>query len=149
MIMNLNDVLMRQNFFVNLALKNGSKELSKELKFKIINNRTKLNKYRQEFEEFIKESIEELKTDEYKTLADKQEKTDKEQEEFKALSNKIQTEVDEFINNVLSEEKDFNLKFTEEELSDIIDVNSGIDATVNGIKIKSEDFLEQIYIMFS
>ena len=34
--MNLNDVLMRQSFFVNLALKNGSKELSKELKFKII-----------------------------------------------------------------------------------------------------------------
>ena len=66
--MNLNDVLMRQSFFVNLALKNGSKELSKELKFKIINNRTKLNKYRKEFEEFIQESIEEFKTDEYKEL---------------------------------------------------------------------------------
>ena len=60
-----------------------------------------------------------------------------------------QREVDGFINKVLSEEKDFELKFTDEELSELIDVNSGIDASVNGVKLKSEDFLEQVYIMFS
>ena len=43
----------------------------------------------------------------------------------------------------------FELKFTDEELSELIDVNSGIDASVNGVKLKSEDFLEQVYIMFS
>ena len=147
--MNLNDVLMMQSFFVNLALKNGSKELSKELKFKIINNRTKLNKYRKEFEEFIQESIEEFKTDEYKELSAKEDKTEKESEELKGMTNKLQSEVDGFINKVLSEEKDFELKFTDEELSELIDINSGIDATVNGVKLKTEDFLEQVYIMFS
>ena len=147
--MNLNDVLMRQSFFINLALKNGDKELSKELKFKIINNRTKLNKYRKEFEEFIQESIEEFKTEEYKELSAKENKTEKELDELKDMTNKIQSEIDGFINKVLSEEKDFELKFTDEELSELIDVNSGIEASVNGVKLKSEDFLEQVYIMFS
>ena len=147
--MNLNDVLMRQSFFINLALKNGSKELSKELKFKIINNRTKLNKYRKEFEEFIQESIKEFKTEEYKELSAKENKTEKELEDLKDMTSKLQNEVDGFVNKVLSEEKDFDLKFTDEELSELIDINSGIDATVNGVKLKTEDFLEQVYIMFS
>ena len=40
-------------------------------------------------------------------------------------------------------------KLTDEELSQLIDINRGIDATVNGVKLKTEDLLEQVYIMFS
>ena len=108
-----------------------------------------LNYLNKEFEEFIQESIEEFKTDEYKELSAKEDKTEKESEELKGMTNKLQSEVDGFINKVLSEEKDFELKFTDEELSELIDINSGIDATVNGVKLKTEDFLEQVYIMFS
>ena len=82
-------------------------------------------------------------------MSAKENKTEKELEDLKDMTSKLQNEVDGFVNKVLSEEKDFDLKFTDEELSELIDINSGIDATVNGVKLKTEDFLEQVYIMFS
>ena len=50
MIMTLNDVLTRQNVFTKIMLKDGDKELSKELKVKIMRIRMAYAKIKKTFD---------------------------------------------------------------------------------------------------
>ena len=146
----LNEVLTRQNIISKIELKEGNKELSKELKVRIMRIRLAYNKVKKAFDEDVKEFVEQITTDEYKELAQKQNRTEEEEKRFNELTSKINSDYIEFINQKGLEEisETIDDKFTEDEYAEILDINSGNDVEINGNKIKAADFMEVFYEMF-
>lgn len=145
----LNDLLTKQNVFTKILLKDGDKELPKELKVKIMRIRMSYNKIKKNFDSEIQEFTEELITDEFKELNGKTERTAEEEVRFQELTAIFNSEYQEFIVQKGKEElKDVDDKITEEEYSDILEVNAGNDVEINGNKIPAADFMEIFYEMF-
>jgi uncharacterized protein YpuA (DUF1002 family) len=146
----LNDVLTKQNVITKLVLKDGDKELSKELKVKIMRIRMAYNKIKKAFDTEVQEFVEEIIPDELKKLNEIQNKTEQEQARALELTNSVNSEYQEFLIQKGKEEvKDIiDDSLTMDDYSDIIDINSGNDVEINGNKILAADFLEVIYELF-
>lgn len=146
----LNDLLTKQNVFTKLILVNGEKELSKELKVKIMRIRMAYAKVKKSFDEDVKEYTDTLLTDEYKTLANKENRTDEETVRYEEMTNSINSEYQEFLIQKGNEEIKLSVEdtFTVDEYSDILDVNSSNDVEINGNKISAVDFMEIVYDLF-
>ena len=146
----LNELLTRQNVITKIELKDGDKELSKELKVKVMRIRLAYNKVKKVFDEDVKEFVEQITTDEYRELAQKTDRNEDEEKRFNELTNKINSDYIEFINQKGLEEisETIDDKFTEDEYAEILDINSGNDVEINGNKIKAADFMEVFYEMF-
>ena len=146
----LNELLTRQNVITKIELKDGDKELSKELKVKVMRIRLADNKVKKAFDEDVKEFVEQITTDEYKELVQKTERNEEEEKRFNELTSKINSDYIEFINQKGLEEisETIDDKFTEDEYAEILDINSGNDVEINGNKIKAADFMEVFYEMF-
>lgn len=146
----LNDVLTKQNVITKLVLSDGSKELSKELKVKIMRIRMAYNKIKKNFDSEIQEFAEEIMTDEFKELNSKTDRNEVEEARYAELTNKINSEYQEMLiqkgNEEISEKIDDSL--TMADYSDIVDVNSNNDVEINGNKIPAADYLEIIYDLF-
>ena len=149
MSMTLNDVLTRQNVFTKIMLKDNDKELSKELKVKIMRIRMAYTKIKKNFDAEVQEFTEQLIPEELRILASK-ERTDVEEVRFIELSNKVNAEYQEFLiqkgNEEISDIIDDSL--TMDEYSDIVDINAGNDVEINGNQIPAVDFLEVICDLF-
>ena len=137
----LNELLTRQNVITKIELKDNDKELSKELKVKIMRIRLAYNKVKKAFDEDVKEFVEQITTDEYKELVQKTERNEEEEKRFNELTSKINSDYIEFINQKGLEE-------ISETIDDKLDINSGNDVEINGNKIKAADFMEVFYEMF-
>ena len=146
----LNELLTRQNVITKIELKDGEKELPKELKVKIMRIRLAYNKVKKAFDEDVKEFVEQITTDEYKELVQKPDRNEEEENRFNELTSKINSDYIEFINQKGLEEisETIDDKFTEDEYAEILDINSGNDVEINGNKIKAADFMEVFYEMF-
>ena len=146
----LNELLTRQNVITKIDLKDNDKELSKELKVKIMRIRLAYNKVKKAFDEDVKEFVEQITTDEYKELVQKTDRNEEEEKRFNELTSKINSDYIEFINQKGLEEisETIDDKFTEDEYAEILDINSGNDVEINGNKIKAADFMEVFYEMF-
>lgn len=146
----LNELLTRQNVITKIELKDGDKELPKELKVKVMRIRLAYNKVKKAFDEDVKEFVEQITTDEYKELVQKTERNEDEEKRFNELTSKINSDYIEFINQKGLEEisETIDDKFTEDEYAEILDINSGNDVEINGNKIKAADFMEIFYEMF-
>ena len=146
----LNEVLTRQNVITKIELKDNDKELSKELKVKIMRIRLAYNKVKKAFDEDVKEFVEQLTTDEYKELAQKQNRTEEEEKKYNELNTQINSDYIEFVNQKGLEEvkETFDDKLTDDEYAEILDVNSGNDVEINGVKIKAADLMEVFYELF-
>ena len=146
----LNELLTRQNVITKIELKDNDKELSKELKVKIMRIRLAYNKVKKAFDEDVKEFVEQITTDEYKELVQKTNRNEEEEKRFNELTSKINSDYIEFINQKGLEEisETIDDKFTEDEYAEILDINSGNDVEINGNKIKAADFMEVFYEMF-
>ena len=146
----LNEVLTRQNIISKIELKEGNKELSKELKVRIMRIRLAYNKVKKAFDEDVKEFVEQLTTDEYKELAQKQNRTEEEEKKYNELNTQINSDYIEFVNQKGLEEvkETFDDKLTDDEYAEILDVNSGNDVEINGVKIKAADLMEIFYELF-
>lgn len=146
----LNDVLTRQNVFTKIILKDGEKELSKELKVKVMRIRMAYTKVKKAFDAEVQEFTEELVPEELKNLNSKEERTEEENARMQELTNKVNSEYQEFLIQKGNEEVKDEIEdsFTMAEYSDIVDVNSGNDIEINGNKISAVDFLEIIYDLF-
>lgn len=146
----LNEVLNRQNIISKIELKEGNKELSKELKVRIMRIRLAYNKVKKAFDEDIKEFVEQITTDEYKELAQKQNRTEEEEKKYNELNTQINSDYIEFVNQKGLEEvkETFDDKLNEDEYAEILDVNSGNDVEINGVKIKAADLMEIFYELF-
>lgn len=146
----LNDVLTRQNVFTKIILKDGNKELSKELKVKIMRIRMAYTKIKKAFDAEVQEFTEELVPEELKELNSKTDRTEEENARIQELTDKVNSEYQEFLIQKGNEEiKDMpDDSLTMDEYSDILDINSGNDVEINGNKIPAVDFLEVIYDLF-
>ena len=146
----LNEVLTRQNIISKIELKEGNKELPKELKVKIMRIRLAYNKVKKAFDEDVKEFVEQITTDEYKELAQKQNRTEEEEKKYNELNTQINSDYIEFVNQKGFEEikETFDDKLNEDEYAEILDVNSGNDVEINGVKIKAADLMEVFYELF-
>lgn len=146
----LNEVLTKQNIISKIELKEGDKELPKELKVKIMRIRLAYNKVKKTFDEDVKEFVEQIATDEYKELAQKQNRTEEEEKQYNELNTQINSDYIEFVNQKGLEEvkETFDDKLTEDEYAEILDVNSGNDVEINGVKIKAADLMEIFYELF-
>jgi hypothetical protein len=145
----LNDLLTRQNVFTKIALKDGDKELPKELKVKVMRIRMAYTKVRKAFDAEVQEFMEELLTDEFKELNGKTDKTSEEEARLKELTSTINSEYNEYMIQKGQEEvKEIEDSLTMDEYSEILDVNSGNDVEINGNKISAVDFLEIVYDLF-
>ena len=125
----LNELLTRQNVITKIELKDGDKELSKELKVKVMRIRLAYNKVKKAFDEDVKEFVEQITTDEYKELVQKTDRNEDEEKRFNELTSKINSDYIEFINQKGLEEVSETIddKFTEDEYAEILDINSGND----------------------
>lgn len=149
MFMVLNDLLTKQNVITKLILKDGDKELPKELKVKIMRIRMAYAKIKKEFDSEVQSFSEELLTDEFKTLSSKAEKTSEEEVRMNELVTSINSEYQEFLNQKGKEEVNtVDDTLTLLEYSDILDVNAGNDVEINGNKIPAADFMEIVYDLF-
>ena len=146
----LNDVLTRQNVITKIILKDGDKELSKELKVKIMRIRMAYNKIKKHFDDDTKEFSNQIVSNELRELANKQDRTEEENSRFTELNNKANAEYTEnLIQKGLEEITDIpNDAITMEEYTDILDINSGNDVEINNVKIKAADFMEIVFELF-
>ena len=146
----LNDLLTKQNVFTKIILKDGDKELSKELKVKVMRIRMAYAKIKKNFDAEVQEFTDELVTDEFKELQSKTEKTPEEEARFTELTNSINSDYQEFLIQKGKEEVSISVDdtLTFEEYSDILDINSGNDVEINGNKVSAVDFLEVVYDLF-
>lgn len=150
MIMNLNELLTKQNVLTKLLLNDGEKELPKTLKVKIMRIRMAYAKVKKAFDDEVQEFTKELIPQELTDLNNKQNKTDADNIRITELTNKVNSEYQEFlIQKGLEEVSDMmDDSFTIDEYSDIVDVNSGNNVEINENTIKAADFLEIIYNLF-
>lgn len=148
--MTLNELLTKQNVITKIELKDGEKELPKELKVKIMRIRLAYNKVKKAFDEDLKEFVEQIATDEYKALANKSERTEEEEKAFNELNNKINSDYVEFVNQKGLEEisESIDDKLTEEDYAEILEVNAGNDVNINGNELKAADLMEAFYELF-
>lgn len=148
--MTLNDLLTKQNVFTKLILVNGEKELSKELKVKIMRIRMAYAKIKKNFDEEVKEFTEELLTDDFKALANSSERTPEEEDRYNTMSTTINSEYQEFLIQKGLEEVNLPVEdtLTIDEYTDILDINSGNDIEINGNKVTATDFMEIVYDLF-
>lgn len=148
--MTLNDVLTKQNVITKIILKDGDKELSKELKVKIMRIRMAYNKIKKQFDDDTQEFTNQIISDELRELANKSERTLEEEARFNELNDKTNSEYQEYlIQKGLEEVKDTpDDVITMEEYSDILDVNSGNDVEINGNSVKAADLMEIIFDLF-
>lgn len=148
--MTLNDVLTKQNVITKIILKDGDKELSKELKVKIMRIRMAYNKIKKQFDEDAKEFSNQIVSDELRELANKQDRTSEETERFNELNNKANSEYQEYLYQKGKEDIKDTIEdsFTMEEYSDILDVNSSNDVEINGNTIKAADLMEIVLDLF-
>lgn len=145
----LNDALLKHAVFTQITLKDNDKELSKELKVKIMRIRMMYNKIKNKFDSDIKEFMSELITDDLRDLATKQDRTPEEEKLFLEVSEKLDKEHNEFIKQKILEEvsvQDDSL--SQNEYEEIVDINSGNKVVINGNPISAEDFLELVYDLF-
>ena len=145
----LNDLLTRQTVFTKLILKDGDKELPKELKVKIMRIRMAYNKIKKAFESEVKEFMKELITDELRILSTKLDRTPEEEARFKELNDSINTEYQLYL--VQKGQESVNTiddSITIDEYADIVEVNAGNDIEINGVKMPVADFLEIVYELF-
>lgn len=148
--MTLNDVLTKQNVITKIILKDGDKELSKELKVKIMRIRMAYNKIKKQFDDDTQEFTNQILSDELRELANKSERTLEEEARFNELNDKTNSEYQEYlIQKGLEEVKDTpDDVITMEEYSDILDVNSGNDVEINGNSVKAADLMEIVFDLF-
>lgn len=146
--MTLNELMLKQNFISKALLKDGDSELSKSLKVKIVGMRVKMAKYRKEFDDEVQEAIKNLKPEGFDALSTKRDRTEEENKKLEEMVNKLNEEYNEFVNKKGMEEVDYEVSLTEDEMNELIEVNSGNDVEINGTKLSAPDYLEILYSLF-
>ena len=148
--MTLNDVLTKQNLITKILLANDGKELSKELKVKIMRIRLAYNKIKKQFDEDTQEFSKQIVSNELRDLANKTKRTPEEETKFNELNSKANSEYQEYLIQKGNEDikETPNDSFTEDEYFDILDLNSEGEYEINGQKVRATDLMEVFYELF-
>ena len=147
--MTTNEVLTRHNFVSKLLLKDGDKELSRDLKVKVMGMRIEYGKIRKQFDEDVQEFVKGLNSDRLTELQQKGDRTEAEEKELQELTDKLNGDYRAYVDSRLKEDVAVSdKKFTEDDYAEIVEVNAGNDVEINGTKLQATDFLEILYTLF-
>ena len=146
--MTVNEVMIKHNFITKVLLREGDRELSKDLEVKLMSMRIKLGKVRKELEEDLQEVVKNLTPSGYQELIMKIDKTEEDKAQVEAWNKQINEEYNAYVDKRSKEEVDIDTAITEDEFGEIIEVNAGNDTEINGTKISAADFLEVLYSLF-
>lgn len=146
--MTINELIIKYNFITKILLRDGDRELSKDLKVKLMNMRIKLGKVKKELEEDLQEAVRQLTPEGYHALVMKEDKTDEDKAQVEAWNKQINEEYNAYVDKRGKEEVDIDTLISEDEFSQIIEVNAGNDVEINGQKLNAADFLEVLYSLF-
>ena len=146
--MTINELMIKYNFITKILLRDGDRELSKDLKVKLMNMRIKLGKVKKELEEDLQEVVKQLTPEGYHTLAMKEDKTDEDKAQVEAWNKQINEEYNAYVDKRGKEEVQIDTTLSEDDFAQIIEVNAGNDVEINGTKLNAADFLEVLYSLF-
>jgi predicted nucleic acid-binding Zn-ribbon protein len=147
--MTVNEILTKQNFLSKILFKNEGKDLSTDLKVKIMSMRIEFSKVRKQFDEDLQEFGKGLTDDKFTALSNKENKTEEENAQLNELTKNINEAYAKYANERGLEEVEVKQStFTNDEYFEIVEVNAGADVEINGTKISSGDFLEIFYSLF-
>ena len=147
--MTTNEVLTRHNFVSKLLLKDGDKELSRDLKVKVMGMRIEYGKIRKQFDEDVQEFVKGLNSDKLTELQQKSDRTEAEEKELQELTDKLNGDYRAYVESRLKEEVTVSDRsFTEADYAELVEVNAGNDVEINGTKLQATDFLEILYTLF-
>ena len=147
--MTTNEVLTRHNFVSKLLLKDGDKELSRDLKVKVMGMRIEYGKIRKQFDEDVQEFVKGLNSDKLTEIQQKGDRTEAEEKELQELTDKLNGDYRAYVESRLKEEVTVSDKsFTEADYAELVEVNAGNDVEINGTKLQATDFLEILYTLF-
>ena len=147
--MTTNDAIIRHNFISKVIFKDGDNTLPKDLKIKIMSMRIEYGKVHKIFDEDVQEFTKGIMEDRFNELQQKPDRTEEENKEYNEFINKYNSETNDYINKRAMdpvEVKDFS--FDMDEYTEIMEVNSANDVTINDQKIDAPDFLEILYDLF-
>lgn len=149
--MKTNEVLDRYNFLSKIILKKDQSELSKDLKVKIMKAKIEYGKVAKSFNEDCQEFVQQIMPERYKELSniDEESRTDEQKEELSKLINEINSQSNLYYIKRINDTAEVNeVKFTEDEYNEIVEVNADNNTKINNIDVTASDFLEGLYDMF-
>lgn len=146
--MTVNEMMIRHNFITKIILRDKDKELSKDLKVKIMSMRIELGKLRRQVEDDLQEAISQLTPSEYRELASKSDLTQDEREQIKEWNKQITEEYNTYLDQRSKDEVADCAHFSEDEYAQIVEVNAANDVEINGQKLCAADFLEVLHSLF-
>ena len=148
--MTINNAVLRYNLISVMKFIDGEYSLSRELKIKLIRLKLDLEKIRDEFVSFQQKAMEEIKTQEYEELLNKENKTPEEVKHLEEITAELNEELGKLIqekSNEMVNVKSFDY-LTEEEFNQILSVNVENNPTINGSKLDFDTYIELIYKNF-
>lgn len=141
-------MMVKHNFITKVLLRDGDKELSKDLKVRLMSMRIELGKVRKQLEEDLQEAVKELTPKGYQELIMKEDKTEEDKAQVEAWNKQINEEYNAYVDKRGKEEVQIDTTLSEDEFAQIIEVNAGNDVEINGTKLNAADFLEVLYSLF-
>lgn len=141
-------MMVKHNFITKVLLRDGDKELSKDLKVRLMSMRIELGKVRRQLEEDLQEAVKELTPKGYQELIMKENKTEEDKAQVEAWNKQINEEYNAYVDKRGKEEVQVDTTLSEDEFAQIIEVNAGNDVEINGTKLNAADFLEVLYSLF-
>ena len=141
-------MMVKHNFITKVLLRDGDKELSKDLKVRLMSMRIELGKVRKQLEEDLQEAVKELTPKGYQELIMKKNKTEEDKAQVEAWNKQINEEYNAYVDKRGKEEVQIDTTLSEDEFAQIIEVNAGNDVEINGTKLNAADFLEVLYSLF-
>lgn len=150
MEMTINNAVLRYNLISVMKFIDGEYSLSRELKIKLIRLKLDLEKIRDEFVSFQQKAMEEIKTQEYEELLNKENKTPEEVQHLEEITAELNEELGKLIqekSNEMVNVKSFDY-LTEDEFNQILSVNVENNPIINGSKLDFDTYVELIYKSF-
>lgn len=146
--MTVSEMMVKHNFITKVLLRDGDKELSKDLKVRLMSMRIELGKVRKQLEEDLQEAVRELTPKGYQELIMKENKTEEDKAQVEAWNKQINEEYNAYVDKRGKEEVQIDTTLSEDDFAQIIEVNAGNDVEINGTKLNAADFLEVLYSLF-
>lgn len=141
-------MMVKHNFITKVLLRDGDKELSRDLKVKLMSMRIELGKVKKQLEEDLQEAVKELTPNGYQELITKENKTEEDKAQVETWNKQINEEYNAYVDKRGKEEVQIDTVLSEDEFAQIIEVNAGNDVEINGTKLNAADFLEVLYSLF-
>ena len=149
MELSLNSAVLKYNLLSCIKYSDENYNISRELKVKLIRTKFNLEKTYKEFNQFQQQALEELKTERYRYLVNKTERTEEEEEEAKKLVSELNEDLHSVVKEKSRETVEVSFDYlSEDEFNEILLVNVNNDVRINGVNIAAEEYLELFHNEF-